>query len=122
MDLIDVLTRFVIPPVLGGAGGIITVWINWNVEQRRMRVQRRRELVDQWRNELLPIIAAEEPDRDALVRHPAYGSLRPHLSRDVISKIEKANLIIVQMEAIQNAYARMLTDEIGRIERKWKLV
>jgi hypothetical protein len=38
MDLIDVLTRFVLPPVLGGAGGLIAVCANWGIEKERQRL------------------------------------------------------------------------------------
>jgi hypothetical protein len=48
---LDILTRYVLPPILGGAGGLITIGANWGIEKRKQRLQRRRELVTGWRME-----------------------------------------------------------------------
>ena len=64
VDWIDALTRFVLPPILGGAGGLIGVYANWGIEKRRQRLARRRELVTGWRMNLVPLTTARSPDGD----------------------------------------------------------
>src|SRR4030088_1362944 len=98
MDVLDIVTRFVLPPLLGGAGGFITVYANWGIEQRRQRLARRRELVTGWRMNLIPLINAH-PDLDdlrpALYASPFYASLRPHLSKTLLHRIEVESRVIV---------------------------
>jgi hypothetical protein len=86
LDWVDLVTRFVLPPILGGAGGLIGVYANWGIEQQRQRLARRRELVTGWRMNLVPLISSRSPDSDleelrsVLFASPYYASLRPHLS------------------------------------------
>jgi hypothetical protein len=93
---LDILTRYVLPPILGGAGGLITIWANWGIEKRKQRLQRRRELITGWRLELIPMIGqpqdppvvwAGERQR-AVLSSPYYASLRPHLAKSALQQIE----------------------------------
>jgi hypothetical protein len=136
---LDILTRYVVPPILGGAGGLITIWANWGIEKRKQRLQRHRELVTGWRMELIPMIRqpqnqpvvwAGERQR-AVLSSPFYASLRPHLSESAIQEIEDP---VMRIFARPNPTARpthdwnhhfplkIFVDEIARIEKRWKLV
>jgi hypothetical protein len=132
---LDILTRYVVPPILGGAGGLITIWSNWGIEKRKQRLQRRRELVTGWRMNLLPLIDGADVlwtgDRKSKgMASPYYASLRPHLSKDAILKIEQSTIrIAVHMDRSKpgndwphNFPLNLLVEEIARIEKKWKLV
>jgi hypothetical protein len=125
VDWIDALTRFVLPPILGGAGGLIGVYANWGIEQRRQRLARRRELVTGWRMNLVPLITRQSPNaeieevRAALFASPFYASLRPHLSVKLRRRLEGENRTIIVGE---NFPLEPILDEIGQIERRWQLV
>jgi hypothetical protein len=121
-----VVTRFVLPPILGGAGGLIGVYANWGIEQQRQRLARRRELVTGWRMNLVPLISGRSPSdsdpeelRSGLFASPYYASLRPHLSVNLKRRIEVENRTIVIGEDFPLG---PILDEIGQIERKWRLV
>jgi hypothetical protein len=137
---LDILTRYVLPPILGGAGGLITIWANWGIEKRKQRLQRRRELVTGWRMTLMPMIGqpqdpptvwAGERQR-AVMSSPYYASLRPHLSASAIQQIEDPvmRLFIRSSDPTKRPThdwnhhfpLKVFVDEIGRIEKKWKLV
>ena len=136
---LDILTRYVLPPILGGAGGLITIWANWGIEKRKQRLERHRELVTGWRMTLIPMIGqSQDPPvvwagerQRAVMTSPYYASLRPHLSPAAIQKIEDP-VIKIFIQADKSARKtndwnhhfplKIFIDEIGRIEKKWKLV
>jgi hypothetical protein len=99
MDLVDVVTRFILPPLLGGAGGLITVYANWGIEKQRQRLARRRELVTGWRMNLLPMLGEGEIDwgtqKGKILASPFYASLRPHLSAKLVNDMRSERVIFV---------------------------
>lgn len=131
---LDIVTRFVLPPILGGAGGLITIWANWGIEKRRQRLQRRRELVTGWRMNLLPTLEGASvlwtgERKQKLLSSPYYASLRPHLSIGAIKRIEHDHIKIVisRTGGPENSWLyhfplNLIVEEIARIEKKWRLV
>jgi hypothetical protein len=55
-SFLDILTRYVLPPVLGGGAGFFAVCANWGIEKRRQRLAQRKEHIASWRDELLPLL------------------------------------------------------------------
>jgi hypothetical protein len=103
VDFWDVLSRFIVPPLLGGAGVLISVYANWGIEQQRQRLARRRELVTGWRMNLVPLLhrlsTASNPGQihDLLLASPYYGSLRPHLRKEVQERLEGKSRIAARL-------------------------
>jgi hypothetical protein len=122
MDWIDVAARYVVPPILGGLAGFFSPWANWGIEKRRQKLARRRELITGWRLELIPMLSDREKDwlelRSAMTASPFYASLRPHLSENAVKMIEADRTAF----AGTDVFLRLFTNEIARIEQKWKLV
>ena len=91
-----------------------------------MKLERRRDLVDTWRRELIPILNAREQQLGAgsrkypFMRTSAYASLRPHLSAKFLEKLEGKALVIELGNG--NFPHKQLIEEINRIEREWDLV
>jgi hypothetical protein len=136
---LDIFTRYVLPPILGGAGGFISIWANWGIEKRKQRLQRRRELITGWRMTLIPMIGqSQDPPmiwagerQRAVMTSPYYASLRPHLSANAIKQIEdpaikifiRANPKAIPTNDWNHHFPlKVFVDEIGRIEKEWKLV
>jgi hypothetical protein len=42
-SFLDIFTRYVLPPILGGGAGLFTVYANWGIEKRRQRLSQRKE-------------------------------------------------------------------------------
>jgi hypothetical protein len=139
---LDIVTRYLLPPILGGAGGLIGAWAGWGIEKQKQRLQRRRELITGWRMELLPLIAqpgdlpeiwAGQRQREVMAS-PYYASLRPHLSDAAVAQIEDSmpRLFVNMGRSVppagpKNDWNRqfplkLFVDEIARIEREWRLV
>jgi hypothetical protein len=136
---LDILTRFVLPPLLGGAGGLITIWANWRIEKRKQRFQHHRELINAWRLELLPMVASSQdapeiwagPKQAKVLNSVCYASLKPHLSDKAVKEIEDPNMrLVLNMRGAPprgdhwayNFPLKIFIDEIARIEREWDLV
>jgi hypothetical protein len=122
MDWTDVITRFIVPPILGGAGGLIAIYANWGIEKSRQRLARRRDLVTGWRMNIIPMFQDRDVDwlelKPRLIVSPFYASLRPHLSDDAVRMIYTERTAY----AGEDVFLKLFTSEIGRVERKWKLV
>ena len=120
VDWFDLITRFVLPPILGGVGGLIVIWTQWGIEKRRQRLRRRTELILSWRFTLLPLINRSEPNwvdhRAEVLTSPEYASLRSHLRRRTRKRFE------AERKMTDGDRTNMIVHEIARIERQWKLV
>ena len=135
----DFVTRFILPPVLGGAGGFLTIFANWGIDKRKHRLQRRRELITGWRLELIPMVASSQdspeiwagPKQAKVLSSPFYASLRPHLSQGAVKKIEDPTMgLVLNRGGVPPSESylayrfplKIFIDEIARIEREWNLV
>jgi hypothetical protein len=122
MDWLDIAARYVVPPILGGIAGLFSPWANWGIEKRRQKLARRRELITGWRLELVPMFSDRNKDWSAvkplIIASPYFASLKPHLSETALKKIFAERTVHVG----EDVFLKLLTDEIGRVERKWKLV
>jgi hypothetical protein len=120
VDWFDLITRFVLPPILGGIGGLIVIWAQWGIEKRRQRLRQRSELILSWRFALLPLISQSERDwvahRVGVLTSPEYASLRSHLSRRTRKRFE------AERQVGDGIRTKMIVYEVARIERQWKLV
>ena len=133
----DIVLQYVLPSALGVVAGLFSPWANWGIEKRKQRLQRRRELIAGWRLELIPMVASSQdspeiwagPKQAKVLSSPLYASLRPHLSKEAIKKIEDPamGLALNRGETPGGLWAyrfplKIFVDEIARIEREWKLV
>src|SRR6476620_2870049 len=128
------------PSALGVAVGLFSPWAYWGFQRRKLRLQRRGELVTGWRLELIPMVASSSqhlPEiwagqkQAKVLSSPIYASLRPHLSKAAIKKIEDPTMGLVLNRGgappgeSHLAYLfplKIFIDEIARIEREWNLV
>lgn len=121
ISLFDFLTRFILPPILGGAGGLITVYANWGIEKRRARLAQQKEHIATWRNELLPLLrpgVTFTPEIGSqFMAVTAFASLEPHLSRELRKKMLSDTIYVGG-----DFPRRQLIEEIGRLEKRWGLV
>lgn len=113
-----------ITALLGALGGtLIGPWVNWAIEGRRQRVDARRALIAGVRRTIM----AEEMDMLSFRQTDVYAQLRPFLSPDTRSAMERpSNQITIQIgggrgEGVNN-YRPQLLDELAKLEKKWKLI
>jgi hypothetical protein len=91
LHFLDILTRFILPPILGGGAGFLTVYANWGVEKRKQRLAQRRKHIASWRRDLLPTLPPNTgwtgPHTADVMASPAFASLTPHLSPELLRKM-----------------------------------
>src|SRR5579871_1921492 len=101
MDWPDILLKVAAPVFATGgiAGSALTIWWNWGVEKARLHTQRRQQLVDSWRQVLIPkmegpVELGHGTKKYPFMRTPEYASLRPHLSSNLVERLEGQALTI----------------------------
>jgi hypothetical protein len=119
----DPVWNIVIPSGCGLLAGVIgslfAPWVQWGIEKRRKRLERRQCLINDCREHL---DASEFNGR--LFRETAvYAAIRPELPAPLVKDFE-GDVFVVQVggRGAGDANRRRLLDEVSRLERKWKLV
>ena len=125
----SVIVSAIVALVAGAIGSLVAPWVNWGVEKRRQRFERRKEMVESWRQLLRDVseftVVENEDVRYApliglLSAHAAYFSLQPHLSQETRDAIEATRRRFWGCEHVQIAFDLLVRD-INRIERDWDL-
>ncbi len=98
-------------------GGIVTAWggpeIKWNIEKRRDRLNRRRDLITNARYFLR---GNNNLTREFLRQSPDLSAIRHHLPTNIIRDMQ---LEIVGGEI---SLKEKILAEIAKLEKEWKLV
>ena len=105
------------------AGSAVTAWANWGIEKRRMARQRTYDLLDSWRTGIASIGGRESTDVPETPWYdtPWYDTLRQYLSDDTRRGLEKPRTAYVSTDTSRSPIRNILTAEVDRIEREWKL-
>lgn len=115
--------------LLGTVSSLLTTWLGFGRWRAAKRHERRSELVDRWRKELVEGWGWQPDGLPDLVNKAAYSSLAPHLPTALRREFEGTDEN--GRSRVRTAWAReegdrtlliKLIAEIGRIEKKWGLV
>ena len=106
--------------IAGAIGSLIAPWVQWGVEKRRKKFERRTALIQRWRE----ILTNDAFERGMLLNDPAYGPLCDLLTEKVRKEIERpSNHITVVLDSPTNSHDRdLVLREIARIEKSWDLI
>lgn len=120
VSTVNALIAGIIGLIMGAIGSLGAPWINWGIEKRRKRNERRIELIGIWRK----LISIYSFDRRQLLNDPAYGPLRELLREEVRTEIERPNthITILVNSPTESLDRDLLLREIARIEKLWKLI
>ncbi|WP_330233975.1 hypothetical protein OHA40_16880 [Nocardia sp. NBC_00508] len=110
--------------LVGGViGSIGAPWTNWAIQKRKDDRQHQRDLVDKWRNGIAELVSGQEANGLSW-----YESLRPHLSAELISKIEPGygNRVIgipinPDRDHARPPEIRELLATVDQLEKEWGL-
>jgi hypothetical protein len=123
--ILNLIAPAVIAAIVAAAMSISLPWVNWGVDKRRHRRQRRVDQIDAVRR------FAQEHDADLseLIQTPEYAALRKHFSTDFVERIERTSktptvIIVVGVgrSSGANNFRPRLFDELTNLEIKWKLI
>ena len=116
----DVWLPAILGFIAGVLGSLVAPWVHWAIEKHRSKLQYRVGLVQEWRETMDGCLR----DGRDFMETRAYLSLRPHVSPDVLKKVEDGRGLYATGSAVRPGDARhqWLCDEIDRVEREWDLV
>lgn len=105
--------------VFGALASLIAPWVTWGVEKRRLKLASRRKSVAEWRQAVAQSDGVKEFRETA-----AYATMRPHLLRTLIERIESDTITIQQggRGGGVNNFKPLVYDDITRVEKHWDLV
>jgi hypothetical protein len=108
----------------GAVGSIIAPWSNWGVEKRRDKLTARRNQIAAWRK-MVGRYVGQPGGGDQIIHDPDYASLRRHLKRERLARLEHSGHSAVFKQGAQGISAddklSAVSDQIDDLERKWKL-
>jgi hypothetical protein len=99
----------------GVVGSLVAPWVQWGIEKRRFRLNRRLEYIKQWRR-----FVSDDFDQSSFKETRTFKTMQPYLSQDLIAKIED-QAIYASMTGGDPIRSQLL-DEITSLEREWKLI
>jgi hypothetical protein len=103
--------------LLGGVvGSLIAPWVQWGIEKRRFKLNRRLEYIRAWRH----FIGSNEFDQATFRETKTFKTMCPYLPENLVEAIEDQS-IHVSITGGDPIKGRLL-DEVTRIEREWGLV
>lgn len=120
-EVVTALIAAIVGLLTGAIGSLVAPWVNWGIEKRRKRHDKRGALVETWQ----AIIANPKFERDRIIDHPSYGALKPLLSGEAAKQLHRpanAHIVVRGGSGPGDADRTLLQREIARIEREWGLV
>jgi hypothetical protein len=115
MELKVAIIAGVVGLLTGVVGSLVAPWVQWGIEKRRFRLNRRLEYIKQWRR-----FVSDDFDQSSFEETRTFKTLRPYLSQDLVAKIEDQD-IYASMTGGDPIRSQLL-DEITSLEREWKLI
>lgn len=106
---------------MGHGVALLTPWISWGIEQRRLRHQARKETIDRWRRMVQRVSADLGHEDDfgelflALYANADFLSLEPHIGRHTKSLLDGG-------EVHNHVLFSSLLADIAAIEKEWGIL
>ena len=118
--MLNAIIAGVVGLISGAIGSLVAPWVAWGIEKRRIKHDRRVELIVRWRE----ILSDQDFDRTHLLNDPSYGPLKELLSQKAKEKLERpTNHISLSLNSpITNFDRDIALQEVARIEKHWGLI
>lgn len=106
------------------AGGFIGPYINWGIEKRKQKLAKQRELVNKWRRMVEDGIKRVKANNEDMENNDTRLIDQIENTHDFYSLIPyiQGGREILRQHSGDRDLTHFLIDEIGRIEKEWKLV
>ena len=117
----DTVIGNVFSAIIGFVGGLLVPWVKWEIEKRRNRYEYRKDLIAAWKRDVEKTDFTSPEGISSFCSSPVYSSLRSHMEKELITKIEAIRSMYVGGGRGHDVRKHMLLDEIAKIEKKWIL-
>lgn len=114
----------VIVALIGVVGGILgsfgAPWVNWWVEKRRLKHNRKVELIKEWR----AFIENFDFYNQNFGNTTVYGAMRPFMDDEAIKRFEAQRVIHIPPDGGRGDQLskQWASDQVAMIEGKWNLI
>jgi hypothetical protein len=119
----DMIISAVIGLFSGVLGTLFAPWANWKIDIRKIKHQKRIEMIKIVREYVQQI----DYDRSKFRETAIYSQIKPFLDKNIISKLELSSREItidvgnLRGSGIQN-YKNEILDNLTSLEKKWGLI
>ena len=119
--------EIIIYVIAGGLVSLITLWVNWKIEEKKKRFLWRKDFT----NECKKIVDINNFNPDTFRETAHYSNLKPNLSGALQKEVDEQRYIPGMMmspeqrgELTMKEYAvkKKLLDEISSLEKKWGIL
>jgi hypothetical protein len=119
----EMIISGVIGLIAGIIGSLIAPWVHWGIEKRKIRHQKRIEMI----NEVREYVQKPNYDRINFRETGVYSQIKPFLDSNIIKRIEiPSNEICVDVGNLRGAgiqnYKNEILDNLTKLEKGWKLI
>lgn len=120
---LELIVSGIIGLITGTIASFIAPWVRWGIEKRKIRHQKRSELIFQIRE----FVKGENYTREKFLDTSMYSQIRPFLDKLLVKEIEKSsNEITINIGGGRRPriedYNLKILDDFTRLERKWRLI
>lgn len=128
MDWLTFASSIIVAGLTGAAASLLAPWSQWGVEKRKLIFHERKKLVSSCRKMLHDY---ENRDIDDFRDKIEYLDLKTKLDNDIVLKLDKplSKTITVNISGNEATSDRgqiekiqILTEELRKLEDKWKLI
>lgn len=117
MDINQSIITAIIGFISGGLGSIVTPWVKWGIEKRKLKLAQKTQII----NNIKSILSNEVFDPEKLVNQTDYYSIREHLSKKTIERLEIVDYDFyckIDKSPVDSRIAPLLK-ELSNLEKKW---
>lgn len=118
MDLdIEKLILASVGVLIGVAGTLATLWVNWGIEKKRERQKTRKDLIQRTRE----FISSTEWNQLKFNNTVTYSEIRQHLTEGTRRSIE-GGTITIQVGRGGDVIKSAILDDISKKEKEWGII
>jgi hypothetical protein len=119
--MLDFLKSYLLPLIGGGAvGSLVTPWVQWTIEKRRLQVDYRRAAIKRWRMTVQSYDAQKwwDDGERPFGSTQTYAEMREHLKPYLKASLEGRTIIVGAEGRGENGIRTGILDTITRVEKK----
>jgi len=104
---------------------ILTPYIKWGIEKKKIKLENRKELISQIRS----VFLREDFSGPIFIKSQGYNRIRPYLSKELDDKIRSPGSLGIELSkrgqvvtAGGDLLKQQIHQELNEIEKKWGLI